>query len=182
MGEESTPVEGEWSSRKHSLRMNAYICPSPKKVGKHRTLPLPGHPSGSSCRLGGARQTRVASTSPRCFLKRVWSPERGPFSPSGLNNALLPPLPFWNFSAAFLPTCFQFALVASSDCDLNQRLREKGDREGEGGPKRKRAEEVTKGARKGVEAGVRPLGKWLSALSGWFGSFCGIMVYPFCGS
>lgn len=55
-------------------------------------------------------------------------------------------------------------------------------REGEGAPKRKRAEGVMKGAGERVEAGVGPLEKWLSALLGWFGSFCRIVVDPFCGS
>lgn len=113
------------------LRMNLCLCPREGRVGQRRDLLLPRHLARSFFRLERG-QPRVACKSPWRFLQRAWKPERGPLSPPGLSNSQLPPLPFWNFFAASLPTCFQFAVVASSDCDLNQRERVRGEERGRG--------------------------------------------------
>lgn len=157
--------------------MNSCTGPSRGKVGKLGPCSSLGTQRGAAADRRG--QPRVAPQSPWRFLKRVCSSEPGPSSPPGLNNSWLPPLPFWNFSAVFLPTCFQFALVASFDGDLNQRQRVRGDRQGEGEPRRKRAEGVMKGGR--ALCGVGPAGRWLCAELGWFRGSGRIVLSPFCG-
>lgn len=112
---------------------NASLSVQVKKAGKcgdeGRTL-FPIWCRGREALYGTKKAALEWENIPWYFLKSVES-KHGDLSPHLSSPSIL------EFSAAFLPTCFQFALVASFDCDLNpikkERLRWGEGKQAEGG-------------------------------------------------
>lgn len=86
---------------------------------------------------------------PRYFLKSFES-RHGDLSPHLSSSSIL------EFSVAFLPTCFQFALVACIACDLNPIRKETGGGGGARGKTSRRGIErsAERRGRERIEAGV----------------------------